>query len=55
MLEINLEVKFRAAGITFGELRKKWKIPGSFKAVGANPTLVAFEDRGVTLTVRIVQ
>lgn len=52
MIQIKVEVKFRAFGITFGTVRETYKIPSP---VPIPPGLLAsVDERGVKVEVRVL-
>ena len=55
MIHVLLVVKFRAAGITLGSMRREWSLPISldYKYNLPEKTLLDFSERGVTLVVGI--
>ncbi len=55
VVDIDLSVKFRAFGITFGTLKRAWTVP--IPDVFGHPRLsipvLTFNERGVALAVRL--
>ncbi len=55
ILNVNLAVKFRAFGITFGTVTQGWNIPLDLPALISLPAkLIAFNERGVQLNVNLL-
>lgn len=60
-LAIDLQVKFRSFGITFGTVKETWRIPldAKFEDIlhmlpRVNPTIIEFDKRGVRLKVQLL-
>jgi hypothetical protein len=60
VLAIDLQVKFRAFGITFGTVKEAWRIPLAVRFEDVlhvlptvPPVLVDFDQRGVRLKVQV--
>ena len=54
MLEVNLDVKFRAFFIDFAKFSHHWSIPLPIPVPVPAQTLVALNERGVKLTINLV-
>lgn len=53
-LHIVLSVKFRAFGVTFGNISEQWDKALPFTSIVPAQNLLTYSERGVTLTISLL-